>query len=479
MERGLVARASGGLLVVPQAERLPRAMAARLAAAMDADPALTVLALDEGIDDTPMPTVLRERLAIHLDLDDVVAVDLIDVPPHTSSAQTIMPSEAVIEALAQTATAFGVPSDRATIAALRVALTIAALTDRLTIDPDDVALAARLVLLPRATRLPAPPQDDAPPEPPPPADTPEDQANRDPADMQDLADRIVEAARAALPPDVLAALADPRPRRSATDAGRSDTAKRSLSHGRPTGARPGDPRRGARLDLMATLRAAVPWQKLREKPASVVVAIRKDDMRIKRFAQPTASTTVFVVDASGSSALHRLAEAKGAVELLLAESYVRRDQIALIAFRGATADVLLPPTRALARAKRSLAALPGGGGTPIATALEQAQRLAEGVRRRGPDVRIVLLTDGRANIDCAGKPGRARAEADAITAARRLAASGLAILLIDTSARPEPMAARLADAMRATYLPLPYADAATISSAVKQTEASLARRASA
>lgn len=229
---------------------------------------------------------------------------------------------------------------------------------------------------------------------------------------------------------------------------------------------------------MATLRAAVPWQKLREKPADVIVAIRRDDMRIKRFAQPTASTTVFVVDASGSSALHRLAEAKGAVELLLAESYVRRDQIALIAFRGTTADVLLPPTRALARAKRSLAALPGGGGTPIAMALENAHRVADSVRRRGPDVRIVLLTDGRANIDRTGKPGRASAEADAIEAARRLAAAGIATLLIDTSARPEPMAARLAVALRATYLPLPYADAAMISAAVKQAEAAPARRTS-
>ena len=98
----------------------------------------------------------------------------------------------------------------------------------------------------------------------------------------------------------------------------------------------------------------------------------RSDLRITRLQQRAATATLFVVDASGSSALHRLAEAKGAVELLLAECYVRRDQVGVIAFRGRGAEVLLPPTRSLVRAKRSLAALPGGGGTPLAAGLQAA-----------------------------------------------------------------------------------------------------------
>ena len=79
--------------------------------------------------------------------------------------------------------------------------------------------------------------------------------------------------------------------------------------------------------------------------------------------------------------MQRLAEVKGAIELLLVDCYVRRDSVALIAFRGKTAELVLPPTRSLARAKRVLAGLPGGGGTPIASGLEAALALADRVRR--------------------------------------------------------------------------------------------------
>ena len=144
------------------------------------------------------------------------------------------------------------------------------------------------------------------------------------------------------------------------------------------------------------------------------ILIRKDDFRISRFKQRTETTTIFVVDASGSAALHRLAEAKGAVELLLADCYIRRDQVALIAFRGSVAELLLPPTRSLARAKRSLAGLPGGGGTPLAAGLDAAFALSDSIRRKGQTPTVVVLTDGRANIARDGGQGRPRAEEDAM-----------------------------------------------------------------
>jgi magnesium chelatase subunit D len=237
--------------------------------------------------------------------------------------------------------------------------------------------------------------------------------------------------------------------------------------------RRGEPGPGVRLSLVETLRAAAPWQRIRRRETATGskrqkrVEVRRDDFRVTRFKQRAETTTIFVVDASGSSALHRLAEAKGAVELLLASCYVRRDRVALVAFRGEGAELLLPPTRSLVRAKRSLASLPGGGGTPLAAGIDMAMLLADGVQRRGGTPTVVLLTDGRANVARDGSGGRARAGEDALVSARLLRVAEIKALLVDTSPHPQARARELAVAMGALYLPLPYADASLLSSAVQ------------
>jgi magnesium chelatase subunit D len=178
---------------------------------------------------------------------------------------------------------------------------------------------------------------------------------------------------------------------------------------------------------------------------------------------------VFVVDASGSSALNRLAEAKGAVELLLADCYIRRDRVSVIAFRGRDAEVLLPATRSLVRAKRSLAGLPGGGGTPLANGIDAAREMAEGLSRRGDTVVVVMLTDGKANVARNGVGGnRPLAEADAMSAAKSLRqVNGVRALFVDTSPTANPRAEALANAMGAIYLALPHAGARTLMNAVQ------------
>ena len=173
------------------------------------------------------------------------------------------------------------------------------------------------------------------------------------------------------------------------------------------------------------------------------------------------------MDASGSAALHRLAEAKGAVELLLADCYVRRDRVAVIAFRGQRAELLLPPTRSLARAKKGLAGLPGGGGTPLASGLDLARQLADAVARRGGTASLVVLTDGQANVARDGSGGRQRAGEEARQAARLLRAAGTRSVVIDTAQRPQPLARQLADDMGARYVPLPHAGARAISEAAR------------
>ena len=291
---------------------------------------------------------------------------------------------------------------------------------------------------------------------------------------------MLAATQAAVPAGLLAALQVGQASRArAQTAGRAGAVRKNQNRGRPVGARRGEPRQGARLNVLETLRAAAPWQTLRRRtraeptsarPALVGgprIEVRRDDFHVTKFKQNSQTTTIFVVDASGSSALNRLAEAKGAVELLLADCYVRRDQVAVIAFRDKQAELLLSPTRSLARAKRSLAGLPGGGGTPLASGLDAALTLAQQVQRRGDTPVIVLLTDGRGNIARSGAPGRVQANADAIEAARQIKSAGLTALLLDTSPQAQAMAQALAQAMGAHYLPLPYAGARQLSQAVK------------
>ncbi len=254
---------------------------------------------------------------------------------------------------------------------------------------------------------------------------------------------------------------------------------KSAQRGRPIGSRRGELRNGQRLALLDTMRAAAPWQPLRKrewsnsKPelAAPPILVRKQDIRIRRFKQQAETTTIFCVDASGSSALNRLAEAKGAIELLLADCYVRRDSVALIAFRGEKAEMLLPPTRSLVRARRSLAGLPGGGGTPMAAAIDEASKAAIDSKRRGQTAIIVFLTDGKANICRNGEADRTRAHAEALAAAKAFSVQGGAALFIDTSPRPQPQGREIAAAMRARYLPLPRADASSVSAAVKSVAA--------
>jgi magnesium chelatase subunit D len=263
-------------------------------------------------------------------------------------------------------------------------------------------------------------------------------------------------------------------RQRSKSSGKSGAIQSGSLRGRPAGTRRGEPGAGARLNVIDTLRVAAPWQRLRRQEraeqggaSQVLVEVRRDDFRITRYRQRSETTTIFVVDASGSAALHRLAEAKGAIELLLADCYVRRDRVAMIAFRGAGAEVLLPPTRSLVRAKRGLAGLPGGGGTPLAAGIDAAAALADGVTRRGGTPVVILLTDGRANVSREGIGGRAQAAEDALASAQAFRVAELKALVVDMSPRPRPDAEGLAQAMGAVYLPLPHADAKALSGAVQ------------
>jgi magnesium chelatase subunit D len=495
--KGLLAEADGGIAVLAMAERASPTTAAHLVQALDegrvrverdglggsAAARLGVVALDEAAEpDEAPPPALTERLAFDIPLDMIRphgGVPGGDLAAARRRFETTTVDETLVRALCGATLALGVASPRAAIFALRVARASAALAGREEANESDASLAARLVLGPRATQVPLEemePEEDTPPDEPPPDEPPENpEDDSAPPPEEDLAEKLaemlIEAARATLPEGLLAKLRAAEARRGRAPAtGTAGQMRKALMRGRPVGVRPGTPEGGRRLDLVETLRAAAPWQPLRRREradAVVRVLVQREDFRIRRFKRPAETVTIFVVDASGSQAAQRLGEAKGAVELLLAEAYVRRDRVALIAFRGTGAQLLLPPTRSLARAKRELAGLPGGGGTPLALGLDAGRAEAEAARRHGWTPTLVVLTDGKANLRRDGQGGRAAAFAEAEQAARAVALEGVAAILIDTSARPNPDAAKLALAMDARYLPLPRADARAVSAAIR------------
>ncbi len=475
---GLLAELGAGLLVAPMAERTPAPLAAKLAARMDAGAGFGLVMLDESVEpDECVPASLLDRVAFHIDLDALSHRDAAGALPAgpDAGAPAASVGDDLIDALCNAAAALGISSTRAMLLAVRATRAAATMAGRTEATSEDAALAARLVLGPRATRLPSAPeegQDQAEQEPPP--DQPDTQAGKNAEDiaeaLTDKSELVLDAARAAIPEGLLARLDQQASRGPTKRAGVAGQRQRSAQNGRPVGVRAASPGQGQRLNLVETLRAAAPWQRLRAPPqqqGAFPLHIRRDDFRVLRTEQRTRSTTVFVVDASGSAALNRLAEAKGAVELLLAECYQRRDEVALIAFRGRGAELLLPPTRSLVRAKRSLATLPGGGGTPMAAGIDAGHALGLAIRRQGATPTLVLLTDGRANVTRAGSGGRAQAGQEALQSARKLRETGIAAIFLDTSPRPAPDARALAQAMGARYVALPYADAAGVSRAIR------------
>ena len=524
MQSGLLQQADQGVVCISMAERFPAALMAPMTQAMDTQslPPLRmsdgsesaprtqfgVVALDESMDDEPpIGKSLQERLGLWFDLQalapsDVPELQFSQAGSGDSAHQTLdirIPAEKLHQArqllphiqwsddqaLAVCATALGLGIDslRAPTLALRVACCHAALNMRSRVSDEDLEFAARRVLAPRATRWPAPaeqqpapdtsqeaeqePPDQQAQQDPPPADqSSQDEPPTDSPSAEDLQEMMIASALASLPPNLLDSLLTKPGSSQGNSSGRSGQFRSGMQRGRPLPPRPGRPAGHARLHVLATLRAAAPKQKLRSGAGQGRVAIRSEDFHVHRYQQNSSSCMILALDASGSAALQRLAEAKGAVELLLQQSYARRDSVCIVAFRGAKAELLLPMTRSLVRAKRAMTGLPGGGGTPLALALKMACEQSIQLQRQGVTPILVVLSDGRANVTLQGLGGRVQAQADALQWVQQWRQTGHRSLWIDTSIQPDPQVQNLADAMGASYLPMPQVQAQRMANAM-------------
>ncbi len=369
---------------------------------------------------------------------------LVDVAYHTR----------VLERAAELAIVAHVEGMRADLTIIRTARAIAALAGRTLVDDDDIERAAVAALAHRRREPPTPPR---PSTPPPRAGGSRNGSPRDETPTSDRAqgEHAMTDGRgdkktppASVPESVRAfEIGTPMSLAFARDA-RRDVLRgpaTSTARGRDATLTPIGRARTVRtttraVALLATIRAAaeegtrIAWRHLR------FVERRGRERQL----------VVFLVDASGSmAAAARMRAAKGAVCALLEDAYRRRDAVALIAFRGARAQTLVPPTRSAALAYRRLRSMPTGGRTPLADGLRVARELVVASARRDPSARthLVLISDARANAPVCDAFGAA------LQQAALLRARPLRILCVDTETSRVRLgqAARLADALAATY----------------------------
>jgi magnesium chelatase subunit D len=393
--------------------------------------------------------IVRRRIAFERDPASFVATQLNNqeqIRQKIVAAIKLLPSvqlsDDLLNLITQICTDFAVDGHRADIAMYKTACTIAAYNGRTNVTEDDVKEAAELVLPHRQRRQPFEEpkleqqqvnesidkwnQDKQQPQPP------QNDSSQSPEKPNEQEEPLKEQVFQADAPYTVKQLAAPildeierhgsgRRSKTLSDSKRGHYVASMLPKGKVTD-----------LAFDATLRAAAPFQKRRRDECNgqqTALLIERSDLREKVRETKMGNLIMFVVDASGSMAAEeRMSATKGAVLSLLLDAYQRRDRVGMIAFRKNTAELILPPTNSVELAQRCLTKLPTGGRTPLAHGLKLGMDTVKHSMRAEDIPLLVLISDGRANVNLHG--GDPVEEATCI--AHEIASEGIHTIAIDT-----------------------------------------------
>ncbi len=466
-------------LILTNTEKMEKGLATFLRNKIKNNSNKFFIALDESESNEVPRENLSDYLIFSINLDGTrhkdlkkVSINRKKISEAKEKLAAVQVNKKILDYLIASAEMFSISNMHTIFTTLKVAKSLCAYKGKKSVTREDINLAISLSMIHKAKQIPEFQQEEkvATPEQEQSRDDNESKANETELNSEDKK-MLIDALKISLPSSLIETLLSKNSQSiSYGEAAGSGERNINFSAGRPTPSVNRKYSSDKRIDLMGTLTKSIPWQKIRSSSVTKnkKIIIYPQDIMIKRFEKQSERLLIFLVDASGSNAIGRLNEAKGAIEILLSDAYAKRDNVALISFSGLKADPLLLPTKSLVTAKKKLSSLPGGGATPLANGLLEAFNMASAARSRSIKPIIILLSDGRGNMSLDGVGDRVKAIEDTTYIASLIKRNAINNIFIDTSRRKTPMANELARELNGHYFQLPMANSSSISKAVQQ-----------